>query len=81
MPKRSRPRVKLPFALVPQGDGELAAQALEHAFLMLFPKVRNDFRVAVRDQAMAARLQLRPLLEVIEELAVEDHEDALGLHW
>ena len=44
--------------------------------LMLFPKMRNDLRVAVRDQAMPARFQLRALLEIIEQLAVEDHEDA-----
>ena len=46
------------------------------AFLTLFPKVRNDFRVAMGVQAMPARCQLRALLEVIEQLAVEDHEDA-----
>src|SRR5450759_548999 len=61
---------------VPQGHGELAAHALEHAFLILFPKVRNDFRVAVGDQAMSAPCQLRPPLNVIEQLAVEDHKHA-----
>src|SRR6202011_4959492 len=61
---------------VPQGYGELAAQALEHAFLILFPHVRNDFRVAVCDEAMSAPCQLRPLLNVIKQFAVEDHKDA-----
>ena len=42
---------------------------------MLLPKMRDDFRVAVLHQAMPARLQLRPLFEVVEQLAIEDHDD------
>src|SRR6202040_137512 len=61
---------------VPQGHGELAAQALEQAFVILFPHVWNDFRVAMRDEAMSSRYKLRMLFWVIEQLAVEDHKDA-----
>jgi hypothetical protein len=37
--------------------------------------MRDDFRVAVLHQAMPARFQLRPLFEVIKQLAIEDHDD------
>lgn len=59
-----------------QGHRELAAQALEHRFVILLPEVGDDFRVAVSDEVMAARRQLRAPLDVIEQLAVEDHKDA-----
>ncbi len=58
MPKRSRPRTtRLPL-LVPQGDGELAAQVVEHPFLVVFPEVRDHLGVAVGGEAMAAAFQL-----------------------
>ena len=60
-------------ALVPQRQGELASQALEHPLLTLFPKVRNDFGIAVRDQAMPARFQFCAFLRIVEELPVKDH--------
>ena len=69
------PEHQASLAFVPQRDGKLPAQPLEHSPLMLLPQVRNDFRVAVFDQPMPARLQLRPLFEVVEKLAVEDHDD------
>ena len=63
---------KFLLAFVPQGDGELAPQADEHFFLTLFPQVRNDFGVAVGDEAMPARLQFVSLFDVIEQFAVEN---------
>jgi hypothetical protein len=42
---------------------------------MLLPKVWDDFRVAVFDQAMTACFQLRPLFEVIEQLAIKDRDN------
>ena len=42
---------------------------------MLLPKMRDDFRVAVLYQAMPARFQLRPLFEVVKQLAIENHDD------
>jgi hypothetical protein len=62
-------------ALIPQRDGELPAQPLEHSLLMLLPEMRDDFRVAVLHQTMPARFQLRPLFEVVKQLAIEDHDD------
>ena len=43
---------------------------------MIFPQMGNDFGVAVRDEAMAFRGQFLAPLDVIEQLAVEDHEEA-----
>ena len=68
-----------PPLLVPQGDGELAAQVVEHPFLMVFPAVRDDFGVAVGGEAMAAAFQLGLHLGVVEQLAVEDDGDAAVL--
>src|ERR1700722_16110403 len=59
-------------ALVPQSEGKLAAQALEHPFLSLLPKVRDNFRIAVGDQAMTSRFQLCTFLRIAEELSVSD---------
>ena len=41
--------------------------------------MRNDFRVAVGVQAMAARRQFCALFWVVEQLAIEDHEYILVL--
>ena len=43
-------------ALIPEREGKLPAQLLEHALLIFLPQVREDLRVAVRDQPMPARL-------------------------
>ena len=64
-----------PPLLVPQGDGELAAEVVEHPFLVVFPAVRDDFGVAVGGEAMAAAFQRRLLFRVVEQLAVEDDGD------
>ncbi len=75
-PKPVAPEHQFPPALVPQRDGKLPAQLFEHRRLMLLPEVRDDLGIAMFDQPVAARLQLRPFFEVIEKLAVEDHRDA-----
>ena len=74
-PEPVAPEQQASLAFVPQRDGKLPAQPLEHSLLMLLPKMRDDFRVAVLHQAMPARFQLRPLFEVVEQLAIEDHDD------
>jgi hypothetical protein len=38
--------------------------------------MRDDFRIAVFHQAMPARFQLRPLLEMVKQFAIENHDDA-----
>lgn len=74
-PEPVAPEQQASPALVPQRDGKLPAQPLEHAPLMLLPKVRDDFRVAVLHQPMPARFQLRPFFEVVKQLTIEDHDD------
>ena len=43
---------------------------------MIFPEMRNDLGVAVSNEAMAFRCEFFASLDVIEQLAVEDHEEA-----
>ena len=74
-PEPVAPEQQASPALVPQGDGKLPAQPLEHSPLMLLPKMRDDFRVAVLHQTMPARFQFRPLFEVVKQLTIEDHDD------
>ena len=65
--------------LVPQGNGELAAQVLEHPLLVVLPGVRDDFGVAVGAELVAAPCQAGPGLGVVEQLAVEDDVHAVVL--
>jgi hypothetical protein len=64
---------------VPQGDGELAAQVLEHPLLVVLPAVGDDFGVAVGGEAVAAALQFGLHLGVVEQLAVVDDGDGAVL--
>jgi hypothetical protein len=62
-----------PFAAaVPQGQGELPPQPLEHPFLAILPEMGDHLRVAVGAEAVAARLQLGLFLGVVEEFTVVD---------
>ena len=63
-------------ALVPQGHGELAAQLFEHPLLVVFPEVRDHFRVAVGAKLMAPAFKLGTPLGVVEQFAVEDDGNA-----
>ncbi len=74
-PKAIASEVQLAFLRIPQRDRELSAQMLPSRFAVIFPEMRNDFRVAVRDEAMAFRREFFASLDVIEQLAVEDHEE------
>ena len=65
----------LAAAAVPQGQGELAVQMFEHAFLMIFPEMRNQLGVAVGGEAMAPAFEHLLGFGIIEELAVEDDGD------
>jgi hypothetical protein len=58
---------------IPDGDGELAAEAFPHAFVMVFPQMWDYLRVAMGDQTMSARDEFGALFDVIEELAIKDH--------
>src|SRR5262249_37699958 len=62
-------------ALVPERDGELAAQLLQHALAVILPQVWDELRVAVRAELMAFRHQLGSCLRIIEQLAGEDDRD------
>jgi hypothetical protein len=75
-PKPIASEMQLPLPHIPERNGELATELLPCRFAMLFPKMRNDLGVAVRDEAMALRSQLFAPFDVIEQLAVEDDEQA-----
>src|SRR5579871_4513104 len=47
----------------------------EHVFLMIFPEMRDEFRIAMRGKAVSFRFELLLDFEVIEEFAVEDGGD------
>src|SRR5438874_11749430 len=51
-------------AFVPEREGELAAQPLEHLLFVFFPQVWDDFRIAMRGEAMAARFQFSLQLRI-----------------
>ena len=55
---------------VPEAEGELAADMLEHAVAVLFPQVRQQLRVAVRAEAVAAGFEVGTHLGVLEQFAV-----------
>ena len=78
-PEAVAPQQQAAFAFDPKRDGKLPAQPFPHSALMLLPKVWDNFSIAVLYQAMPARLQFRPLFEVVEKLAIEDHGDVLLL--
>ena len=76
IPNRSRPRCSCRSLHIPQRDRKLSAESRPDPFIVVFPKMRNDLGVAVCDEAMAARCEFRTSLDVVEQLAVEDHENA-----
>ncbi len=65
--------------LVPDGEGELTPQMLEQLVLVFFPEMRDQLRVAVGGEAMPSRFQSRLELGIVEQLAVEDDDDAAVL--
>ena len=67
------------LVLVPEGDGELTAQVIEHPLLVVFPGVRNQLGIAVGPELMAATFQPGLGFGVVEELAVEDDVNAAVL--
>ena len=63
--------------LVVESDGELAAELAEDVLATFFPKVGDEFGVAVGDEVMAALEEFGALFAVVEEFAVEDDGDGL----
>src|SRR5256885_957854 len=70
-------RRRPPHGRVPEGEGELAADVLEHALAVLLPQVRQQFGVGVGAEVVALGLQGRLHLGVVEQFAVEDDPDRL----
>ena len=68
--------VQLPLPHIPERNGKLSPQLLPGRFAVILPEMRNDLGVAVSNEAMAFRGELFAPLDVIEELAVEDHKQA-----
>ena len=65
---------------VPDGDGEHAAQLLEHVRAPRLVAVDDGLRVAVRDERVAHRLELGAQLLEVVDLAVErDGHGAVGV--
>ena len=60
---------------IPETEGELALEMLEHPFLILFPHVRNEFGVGMRPEDVAFGFQFLALFGVIEKLAIENDPD------
>lgn len=58
-----------------ESDRVLTTQLLKHSFLIVFPKVGNEFRVAMRREAMTLGFEQGFLLAIIEEFAVEHRRD------
>ncbi len=75
-PKSIASEVQLPSLHIPQRNRKLSAELRPHTFIVVFPKMRNDLGVAVCDKAMASRCEFCASLDVVEQLAVEDHENA-----
>ena len=72
MPSRSRARKSSLPSDIPDGEGELAVEIAQAGRAVLFVEVQDDLGVGVRGEPMAARFQLGPQLDVVEDLAVED---------
>src|SRR6185437_1923357 len=62
-------------AAVPESEGELPAQVRKQFFLIVLPAVRDQFRVAVGGEAMAASFQFGTHFGVVEQFAIEDDGD------
>ena len=57
---------------VPEGDGELPLEMLEHLFLVIFPEMRNELGIAMGAKAVPLRFELGFNFGIVEEFAVED---------
>src|SRR5882724_2166644 len=62
-------------ARIPQPEGKHAAQMIYEAVAVLDIQRDDDFTVAVGQEAVAARLQIRPQLLVVVDLAVAHQPD------
>src|SRR5262249_46627997 len=57
--------------LIPEREGELAAQPFEHLFAMLLPEMRKQLGVGVGAKDVPLGFEFFALLGIIEQLAVE----------
>ena len=77
MPKRPGAE-ELARGGVVQGEGEHAAQAVEHCLAPLLEPVEHHFRIALGREGVACGDQLPAQFPVVVDLAVEDeHERAI----
>ena len=75
-PEAIAAEMKLSLPRVPQGDGELAAQPFPHPFVMIFPNVRNDFRITMRAEVVPLPNKFSAAFDVVEQFPVKNHENA-----
>ena len=57
---------------VPEGDGVLPVQMLEHGVAVFFPEMWEEFGIAMGAEAMPLLFELFALFGIVEKLAVED---------
>jgi hypothetical protein len=68
-----------PFGLVPEREGEHAAQVLGAVFAVLLIEVQNDLDVGRGLEAVPRRDQLPPQFRAVVDLAVADEVQVAGL--
>src|SRR4051812_23746717 len=60
---------------VPQGDGELPLEVLEHSFLILFPQMRDELGIAMGAELMSLGLEPGLHFGIVKEFTIEDGDD------
>jgi hypothetical protein len=58
--------MELSVPRIPQCYGKLAAQPLPHSFVMIFPKVWDDFRITMSAEAMSLPNEFFAPFDIIE---------------
>src|SRR5690606_6589620 len=66
-------------AAVPKSKGEVAIEARQAFVAIGGIELEQDFRIAAGAEAVSARLQLVPQLDIVEDLAVEGDDDVAVL--
>src|SRR5437868_4636150 len=63
------------LSLIPERDGKLTANLVEHPLAVILPEVGKQLGVAVGAELVSAASQLRLLFRILEQFAVEDDGD------
>ena len=60
------------FSYIPDRKRKLAIQPVQALGTKIFVEMQQDLRIRLSPEAVPARLQFRPQLRIIEDLAVEN---------